>query len=843
MRTHIFLLMTSFVLGACNHDFLALPCQNGYIVVGEVCRQTCTTSAECALPLTCLGSVCVPSGRSISIEDFPQQSGGPTLFVDTDQDGISSEIDCDDQDENIGLVVEVGCQSACASGISRCIRGETYACDAPTDCGCAAGDTRKVSCEMCGVQEQVCDSDGGWSNSGTCELSGMCSPGDVERGDSCGNCGFEIRFCTATCEWGEWSCSDEGVCAPDAVQSEQQLCDNCNQKQERSRTCQSNCEYGPWTEWGTCNASSACEPGTQNREERRCGPCGSGVQTRTQLCDEACGWNLWTEWSTCEESVGCQPDDVIVQRGSCGPCGSGMRNRIRTCDAACNWMDGPWSQCIQASSCVPPSIAVLDPISGLDSGGTPVSIHGSGFSGGGEVSVRFGGVPSSTVTVVNDRLIRTLSPPSSRGAVTVSIINDKGATKLDNAFEFLPTGGPGSDGSPVFTGGSHVVNPFWGLEGAVQIGDRHAVLRTAIGQPEIYPGHKLLFINVNAKEMKDVPGLGAWTIVTVSEVKLDFPKEGQTFVGFTSPYNARAPAVIDWGTYVVRIMQYQDVVVPPDAVLTARNLSLSTGGGIVAFEATGKVVVRGAIDMTGRGYGLFPFRPDEVQLATIAAIGAGAPGQGGTFATTENTGGEGGGGGQGSENRSRLDLSSIFAGIGGGGGGNGASGSRGFLQGTTDFLLTGPSGGDGGGEGGGDSADGGTGNPGTVGGGSSSSRGDIGRLHGGGGIILIWADSIEGEGVISANGREGEEGEQGRKHSQEVQGNGGGGGGGGGGSGGFIGIAAQSVTVKLEANGGNGGAPGAGQLNNEPSEKDGKPGEAGKPGSPGVIYQGPIPIP
>ena len=42
---------------------------------------------------------------------------------------------------------------------------------------------------------------GGWSG---CSGEGVCSPGDVQREDSC-DCGTRARTCSGSCGWGEWS--------------------------------------------------------------------------------------------------------------------------------------------------------------------------------------------------------------------------------------------------------------------------------------------------------------------------------------------------------------------------------------------------------------------------------------------------------------------------------------------------------------------------------------------------------------------------------------------------------------------------------------------------------------
>ena len=56
---------------------------------------------------------------------------------------------------------------------------------------------------------------------------GACSPGDIDTGGSCGNCGMQRRSCDATCSWGAWTCDGEGECAVGAVDEEMQSCGGC----------------------------------------------------------------------------------------------------------------------------------------------------------------------------------------------------------------------------------------------------------------------------------------------------------------------------------------------------------------------------------------------------------------------------------------------------------------------------------------------------------------------------------------------------------------------------------------------------------------------------------------
>jgi len=89
--------------------------------------------------------------------------------------------------------------------------------------------------------------------------------------------------------------------------------------------------------------------------------------------------------------------------------------------------------------------ASLDPTSGPDSGGTTVTITGTGFLG--STGVTFGDVPATNFTVVSDTQITVTSPPNSVGTVDVVVLDDAGdSDPLD--FEYLAGGATASSIDP-----------------------------------------------------------------------------------------------------------------------------------------------------------------------------------------------------------------------------------------------------------------------------------------------------------------------------------------------------------------------------------------------------------
>lgn len=89
-----------------------------------------------------------------------------------------------------------------------------------------------------------------------------------------------------------------------------------------------------------------------------------------------------------------------------------------------------------------PTLTSIAPNRGAPSGGTPVTITGTGFgltnSASGQTTVSFGvtAVPPQNVTVVNANTIQLVTPPSGKGFANV-IVNTKGTQLvLPSAFEF-----------------------------------------------------------------------------------------------------------------------------------------------------------------------------------------------------------------------------------------------------------------------------------------------------------------------------------------------------------------------------------------------------------------------
>jgi len=95
-----------------------------------------------------------------------------------------------------------------------------------------------------------------------------------------------------------------------------------------------------------------------------------------------------------------------------------------------------------------PTVTKASPASGPASGGTTVTITGTGFAGVTEVS--FGGVPARKFTVLSATTITAVTGEAVPGSVTVQVINPAGITPADPAaaFRYLASATPATASPP-----------------------------------------------------------------------------------------------------------------------------------------------------------------------------------------------------------------------------------------------------------------------------------------------------------------------------------------------------------------------------------------------------------
>jgi hypothetical protein len=82
----------------------------------------------------------------------------------------------------------------------------------------------------------------------------------------------------------------------------------------------------------------------------------------------------------------------------------------------------------------PPTVGALSVQHGPATGGTTVTVTGTGFTGA--THVAFGGMPASTFSVLSDTVITAVSPAKPAGLVHVVVLNPAGASEEGTADEF-----------------------------------------------------------------------------------------------------------------------------------------------------------------------------------------------------------------------------------------------------------------------------------------------------------------------------------------------------------------------------------------------------------------------
>jgi hypothetical protein len=294
---------------------------------------SCVDASDCEGGLVCVLRECVDPAS------------------DADMDGVPTDRDCDDGDPSVGMLGERGCSSSCADGLERCTDGVWGACDAPTTCDCTSGETRSLSCAMCGTRMQTCSSAGMWEDDGGCTGAGPCVPGSMESIGTCGDCGVAQRTCNDSCTWDAAVCVGEGACTPGTPGSDVQGCGACMiGTQTRTRMCNSSCAWDPYGPWSTCMGDTGCTPGTTMMDSVPCGMC--GTLTRTRTCNSSCAFDPWVDGACMGEGV-CSPGATRTLSTACGVCSNGTRATGQTCTTACTWMDtGITTACMGEIYCV-----------------------------------------------------------------------------------------------------------------------------------------------------------------------------------------------------------------------------------------------------------------------------------------------------------------------------------------------------------------------------------------------------------------------------------------------------------------------------------------------------------
>ncbi|MES4890999.1 IPT/TIG domain-containing protein [Streptomyces sp. NPDC096012] len=134
-----------------------------------------------------------------------------------------------------------------------------------------------------------------------------------------------------------------------------------------------------------------------------------------------------------------------------------------------------------------PVVTGVAPTSGPTSGGTTVTLTGTGFTGA--TAVTFAGVPATSFTLNSATQITAVTPAGAVGAAVVTVTTP-GGSSAPNAFFFYaappvlnsaaPTQGPAAGGTVVTLTGSNLLNA-----GAVAFGSTNAISFTVVSATQI----------------------------------------------------------------------------------------------------------------------------------------------------------------------------------------------------------------------------------------------------------------------------------------------------------------------------------------------------------------------
>ncbi len=340
------------------------------------------------------------------------------------------------------------------------------------------------------------------------------------------------------------------------------------------------------------------------------------------------------------------------------------------------------------------------------------------------------------------------------------------ADPYDDSIVRGPTAGLGTDGTVSVTG-SEVWGTHTTLSASATAGATSLVVLDA---SSFVVGDELLILDQQGTDA------GQYEFVFVAAVS-------------SSTITTEPALTLDWDASDVVLVQKVPhyTTVDVTGTITADDWA-GSGGGVVAFRATGAVTISGTIDLDGLGYeggaGVSGNSNDAYQGESYGGLGSRGNrsangGGGGSRSEVEDVSACGGGGAHQSDGADGGDLWWNYS-YGSYGGGSYGSATLGTL-----FFGSG----------------GGAGSPDDDGDGSSSQN-TTGSGGDGGGILAIFSGtSITSSGTLSVEGLEGDDASWGsRSYGGEI-------GAGGGGAGGSIWLAAPTVVVsgKLGIDGGDGG--------------------------------------
>lgn len=189
---------------------------------------------------------------------------------------LSSLLACGDDDVQAdgGTRTDAETRDATPSRDASVDAPDTNVADVGTDAAesCEPGETRTVTCALCGTAPQTCGAAGRWEEPGDCFDQRECEEGSVDE-ESLAMCATRRRLCDASCMWGEWNDGQPaGVCE---IGDTRVGDDGCSPSEISTDTCQADCT---WDESSGCVSGCAGERRMGSLEEEVCIPAGPYIR-------------------------------------------------------------------------------------------------------------------------------------------------------------------------------------------------------------------------------------------------------------------------------------------------------------------------------------------------------------------------------------------------------------------------------------------------------------------------------------------------------------------------------------------------------------------------------------
>lgn len=269
-----------------------------------------------------------------------------------------------------------------------------------------------------------------------------------------------------------------------------------------------------------------------------------------------------------------------------------------------------------ATAGVQPTISALSPNNGSAAGGTPVTLHGSGFVSG--ITVSFGGVPATNVNVVNSTQITLTTPSGAVGPAPVMVTSPAGSFGgLSNGFTYLvatpqltavaPSEGLLVGGTPVtLTGSGFVVGATVTIGGqpARNVSVTSPSTITAVTPPGVPGGAVVLVTNPGGLITGLATGFTYSTTATASTLAvtgvspISGPMSGGTLVTIAGQGFAAGAIVTIGGvpatnvtvlspTQILASTPASSVSGPATVVVTVNNIGNALSGAFTYTTATG----------------------------------------------------------------------------------------------------------------------------------------------------------------------------------------------------------------------------------------------------------------